>query len=569
MKLFVKCIFILLVIGCQQKQKSSQQADSKRPNIIYIMADDHAAQAISAYGHPISKLAPTPNIDRIAQNGALFKNNFCTNSICGPSRAVVLTGKHSHINGFRMNGERFDGDQQTLPKLLKKEGYNTGIVGKWHLHGFPQGFDHWNILNDQGNYYNPQFIKIQDTVNIDAKHADTTAHWTANLPDTAIVKGYATDLITNYALDYIESNKDKEEPFFLMVHHKAPHRNWMPALRHLNRYDSVEFPLPDTYFTDHSNSTASKAQLQTIYQDMYEGHDLKMTKQKGSPELAWNPWTTDFERMTAEQRQIWDEAYQAKNDAFHDANLKGKALAEWKGQRYLQDYLATIASVDEGVGKILDYLDQHQLTKNTIVVYTSDQGFYLGEKGWFDKRFMYEESLKMPLLMQYPQKIKAGTVVEGLTQNLDFAETFLDFAKAEIPADMQGKSFKPLLTADKNEKDFRDAIYYHYYDYPAFHMVKKMYGVRTHRYKLIHVYDDIDEWELYDLKQDPKELNNLIDDPQYDSIETQLRTKLKALQTQYKVTEKEFEQAPKEKVKKAYKQFEKLRGNTGNQYHHH
>lgn len=559
-------IISLFVFSCDNVKKTEDSNQEKRPNIIFIMADDHAFQAISAYGHALSEFAPTPNIDRIAKNGAIFNNNFCTNSICGPSRAVILTGKHSHINGFRMNGERFDGSQQTLPKLLQEEGYNTGIVGKWHLHGYPQGFDHWNILNDQGNYYNPQFIQPQDTVNINKEKIDTTAHWTANLPDTAVVEGYATDLITDYAIDYIEENKDKDSPFFLMVHHKAPHRNWMPALRHANKYDAVKFPLPETYFTDHSGSIASEDQLQTIFKDMYEGHDLKMTKEKGSPELAWNPWTTDFDRMSEEQRAKWDQAYQPKNDAFHEANLSGKALAEWKGQRYLQDYLATIASVDEGVGRILDYLEENNLSENTIVVYTSDQGFYLGEKGWFDKRYMYEESFRMPLLIQYPEKIQAGTVVDGLTQNLDFAQTFLDFVGAEIPNDMQGKSFKPLLEGKVKSEDFRDAIYYHYYDFPAFHMVKRQYGVRTGRYKLIHFYDDIDTWELYDLKNDPSEINNQIDNPEYDQIEAKLRMKLDSLQKLYKVTDKEFEKTPKEKIDRAYKQFEKLRGNTGTAY---
>jgi len=555
-------IFLTIItLSCNtEKNKDSKQQKTTRPNIIFIMADDHAAQAISTYGHPISELAPTPNIDRIANEGALFKNNFCTNSICGPSRAVILTGKHSHINGFRMNGERFDGNQVTFPKLLQKAGYNTGIVGKWHLHGYPQGFDFWNILNDQGNYYNPQFIKIQDTVYIDKKHIDSTAHWNVKLPDTTVVEGYATDLITDYAIDYIESIKGKKQPFMLMVHHKAPHRNWMPALRHLNKYDSIQFPLPDTYFTSHKGSTASKEQQQTIYKDMYEGHDLKMTKSKGNPDLAHNPWTTDFDRMTTKQRAIWDKAYQPKNDAMHDANLTGIALAEWKGQRYLQEYLATIASIDEGVGKILDYLEANSLSENTLIVYTSDQGFYLGEKGWFDKRFMYEESLKMPLLMKYPAKIKKGTVIKGLTQNLDFAETFLDFAKVDIPEDMQGKSFRSLIEGTVVNDDFRDAIYYHYYDYPAFHMVKKMYGVRTKRYKLIHVYDDIDEWELYDLQEDPKEIENQINNPEYIPIKAELQRKLDSLQVVYKVTNSEFERAPKKRVDKAYKQFKRLRG---------
>lgn len=551
MKTIIYAFISLLVFqSCKEKEKEVVK-EAKRPNIIYIMADDHAKQAISAYGHPISQLAPTPNIDRIANEGALFKNNFCTNSLCGPSRAVVLTGKFSHVNGFRMNGERFDGSQQTFPKLLQKAGYTTGIVGKWHLYGLPQGFDYWKILEDQGHYYNPTFIYQGQN---------------GNKADTLDVTGYATDIITNQAIEFLDDVKDTGKPFMLMVQHKAPHRNWMPALRHLNKYDSIQFPLPDTYFTNHEGSLASKDQLQTIYKDMYEGHDLKMTKKKGSPVLAWNPWPTDFERMTAGQRAAWDKAYQPKNDAFHDANLSGKALAEWKGQRFLHEYLATIASVDEGVGTLLDYLKANGLDKNTIVVYTTDQGFYLGEKGWFDKRYMYEESLSMPLLIKYPGHIKPKTVVEGLTQNLDFAETFLDYAQVAIPNDMQGKSFRPLLEGNIKDEDFRDAIYYHYYDYPAFHMVKKHYGVRTKRYKLMHFYDDIDTWELYDLKEDPKEIHNQIDNPEYDSIEAQLRQKLDTLEALYKVTKKELEKAPKEQEERAYKQFEKLRGHTGTAY---
>tara|TARA_R110002072_G_scaffold175373_2_gene331119 strand:+ start:11075 stop:12739 length:1665 start_codon:yes stop_codon:yes gene_type:complete len=550
-------IYILLITiafqSCKNKKKEVAVESSKRPNIIFIMADDHATQAISVYGHPISQLAPTPNIDRIANEGAIFKNNFCTNSICGPSRAVILTGKHSHINGFKMNGDRFDGSQQTFPKLLKNAGYKTAVIGKWHLHGVPEGFDYWNILQDQGNYYNPNFV---------AKNPATKK------VDTTMIQGYATDIVTEDAIRYLEKIKDDTAPFMMMVQHKAPHRNWMPALRHVNKYDNVKFPVPDTYFTDHEGSMASKEQSQTIYVDMYEGHDLKMTKKKGNPELAHNPWKTDFERMTPEQRADWDKAYQPKNDAFHDANLSGKDLDLWKLQRYLQDYLATIAAVDEGVGKILDYLKANNLEENTIVVYTTDQGFYLGEKGWFDKRFMYEESLGMPMLMKFPGAIKPETEVTALTQNLDFAETFLDFAQVEIPNDMQGKSLKPLLTNTIEDEDFRDAIYYHYYDFPAFHMVKKMYGVRTKRYKLIHVYDDIDEWELYDLETDPSEINNVINDENYDAIEVKLRERLNQLQTEYKVTDEEFKQASKAQIKRSYKSFERLRGKPIKSYEH-
>jgi len=553
--ILLMCLFVFQSCKNEEKKEADISIDSenyKRPNIVYIMADDHAEQAISAYGHPISQIAPTPNIDRIANDGALFKNNFCTNSICGPSRAVVLTGKFSHQNGFKMNGNRFDGKQQTFPKLLQKAGYHTAVIGKWHLHGNPEGFDYWNILTDQGNYYNPDFISLNETT---------------KLSDTTRIKGYATDIITEEGLSYLKNIKDSDQPFMLMLQHKAPHRNWMPALRHVNKFDSIKFPLPDTYFTNHDGSLASEAQLQTIYKDMYEGHDLKMTTKKGSSELAWNPWKSDFERMSPEQRSAWDKAYQAKNDAFHDANLSGKALAEWKGQRYLQEYLATIASVDEGVGRVLDYLEENGLAENTIVIYTTDQGFYLGEKGWFDKRYMYEESLAMPLLVKYPRAIKPSTVIEDLTQNLDFAETFLDYAQAEIPADMQGKSLRPLLENTFNETDdFRDAVYYHYYDYPAFHMVKKHYGIRTKRYKLMHFYDDINTWELYDLEEDPSEIHNQIDNPEYNKIEDELRIQLAELQKQYKVTEEEFKQVPKIDVEKAFKQFERLRGHTGTSY---
>lgn len=548
-------LFFFLLLGIQSCNNKIESVDEnikpKRPNILYIMADDHAKQAISAYGHPISKLAPTPNIDRIAYEGALFQNNFCTNSICGPSRSVILTGKFSHVNGFRMNGDKFDGSQQTFPKLLQEVGYSTGIVGKWHLDGLPQGFDYWKIIEGQGHYYNPTFIYQGQN----GKEADTLD-----------VMGYATDIITNQAIEFLDQVKNDDKPFMLMLHHKAPHRNWMPALRHLNKYDTIQFPLPETYFTNHDESLGSQDQLQTIYKDMYEGHDLKMTKRKGSPVLAWNPWTNDFDRMTPEQRAIWEAAYQLKNDAFHDAHLSGKELAEWKGQRYLHEYLSTIAAVDESVGKMLDYLKEHGMEENTIVIYTTDQGFYLGEKGWFDKRYMYEESLAMPLLIKYPNHIKPKTVVKGLTQNLDFAETFLDYAQTEIPKDMQGKSFRPLLEGKMNDDDFRDAIYYHYYDYPAFHMVKKHYGVRTKGYKLMHFYDDIDTWELYDLEEDPKEIHNQIDNPEYDEIEVSLHQKLDSLQELYKVTKKEFEQAPTESIKRAYKQFEKLRGHSGVYY---
>lgn len=536
---FLLIVFVAMNLSCKQAAPQ-ESVENKRPNILFIMADDHAMQAISAYNHPIGKMAPTPNIDRIAKNGALFTNAYITNSICGPSRAVILTGKHSHINGFRQNGDRFDGSQPTLPKMLQQSGYQTALLGKWHLHGYPEGFDHWKIIVDQGNYYNPDFIENGDTTRI---------------------KGYATDIITGDALDWLKTKRKDTMPFFLMVQHKAPHRNWMPALRHINKYDSVQFPLPDSYFPTFVDQQAAEEQLQTIYKDMYEGHDLKMTVEYGSTELAHNPWKTDFERMDPEQRSEWDAGYLPKNNTFHKAKLTGRALDEWKGQRYLQDYMATIASVDEGVGELLDYLEENGLAENTLVVYTSDQGFYMGENGWFDKRFMYETSFGTPLLMQWPGIIDPEEKIGAMVQNLDFAQTFLEAAQvAELGKGMQGESFLGLLSGSIKEADFRDVIYYHYYDYPAFHMVKKHYGIRTQRYKLMHFYDDIDQWELYDLQTDPKEQTNLIQDEKYAQVLEQMHNKLDSVQKAYGVTDKEFEQAPKAKVDAAYKQFKKLRG---------
>ncbi|MAZ25900.1 MAG: sulfatase [Cytophagaceae bacterium] len=540
MKTLVSVFALLLLLGCKDPVKKEVVQKEKKPNIVFIMSDDHAYQAISAYNHPISKLAPTPNIDRIANNGMRFDRAYVTNSLCGPSRAVILTGKMSHINGFRKNGERFNGDQPTAPKMLKKLGYQTAIVGKWHLYGYPQGFDYWNIIDGQGHYYNPDFIKNGDSIRI---------------------PGYATDIITDDALNWLKTKRNDSAPFYMMIHHKAPHRNFMPPLRHINKYAEVEFPVPDSYFDNHEGQVAAQQQLQTIYKDMYEGHDLKMTKKLGSPELAHNPWTNDFDRMSMQQRRIWDSLYQPRNDAFHKADLHGKDLALWEYQRYIRDYTATVAAVDDGVGRVLDYLEEAGLDENTIVIYTSDQGFYLGEKGFFDKRFMYEESYRTPLLVQYPAKVNAGTSSEALVQNLDYAQTFLDFAGGnEFTSEMQGQSLKPLLTQEVKDEDFREALYYHYYEYPAFHMVKKHYGISTKRYKLIHFYDDIDEWEFYDLEKDPTEEENLIHDKAYAKIIDEMHNKLDSIQDAYGITEKEFEKSPKEKIKREYKNFEKLRG---------
>ncbi|MBN1360289.1 MAG: sulfatase [Sedimentisphaerales bacterium] len=467
----------------------------KRPNIIYIMSDDHASHALSCYGSKINK---TPNLDRIANEGMRFTNAFCTNSICAPCRAVVLTGKYSHINGLTDNVARFDGSQQTFPKLLQQAGYETAMVGKWHLKTDPTGFDYWNILPGQGVYYNPVTIEMGQR----KQHT-----------------GYVTDVITNSCLEWLKA-RTTDKPFCLMFHHKAPHREWEPGPAHLNLYDDVTVPEPETLFDDYSGrGRAAHEQDMTIAKTMNR-KDLKLTPPAN---------------LTSEQKQAWDAAYGPENEAFEQANLQGDELVRWKYQRYIKDYLRCIASVDDNVGRLLDYLDESGLAQNTIVIYTSDQGFYLGDHGWFDKRFMYEESLRMPLLVRCPGRIRPASVNDDIVLNLDFAETFLDYAGVPIPADMQGRSLRPILEGHTPD-DWRTSMYYHYYEYPAVHSVKRHYGIRTQRYKLMHFYHDIDEWELYDLKTDPQELRSVYSDPKYADIVAELKAQLKQLRARYNDT---------------------------------
>lgn len=508
-------LFIFLVIGMYSCSQEEPKVDQK-PNILFIMTDDHAVQAISAYGHQLSQLAPTPNIDRIAASGALFTANYCANSICGPSRATVLTGKHSHKNGFMRNTNKgFDGTQVTLPKILQKNGYQTAIIGKWHLVSRPTGFDHWEILVDQGEYYNPNFISRNDTI---------------------IRDGYVTDIITDLTTDWLDQ-RDPDKPFYLMMHHKAPHRNWVPAERHYNLYDKTEFPIPDNYFDDYEGRYAASQQEMNIYRDMYEGHDLKLSIEKGVDSLRFDPWPHVFlDRMTDQQKQSFWNAYHPKNESFFELDPSDTvAIAKWKFQRYMQDYLAVIKSVDESVGKVLDYLDENSLTENTIVVYTSDQGFYLGEHGWFDKRFMYEESMIMPLMIRFPDHIQEGGSVTRLTQNIDFAPTFLDYCGIEIPTEMQGVSFRPLLE-NVDPDSWRKSLYYHYYEYPGFHSVRAHYGVKDERYKLIYFFED-EIWELFDLENDPSEMNNLYGVRGLEEITQNLTAELRDLQDKYEVPE--------------------------------
>ncbi|MBW8002243.1 MAG: sulfatase [Planctomycetes bacterium] len=457
---------------CVQSPSKSFDNNSERPNIIFIMADDHASHALSCYGSKINK---TPNLDRLANEGMRFDNCFCTNGICAPSRAVILTGKYSHINGHVNNVTTFDGSQQTFPKLMQKGGYQTAMIGKWHLKSTPTGFDYYSVLPGQGEYYNPDFIEMGEK----KKH-----------------KGYVTDIVTDKCMDWIK-NRDRSKPFCLMYQHKAPHANWKPGPDHLNMYDDVEIPEPPTFNDDYaSRSDAARQCDMTIEHCMdyqYPPDDKRMTPPKG---------------------------------------LTGQALKKWKYQRYIKDYLRCIASIDDNTGRFLDFLDEQGLSDNTIVIYTSDQGFFLGDHGWYDKRFMYEHSLRMPLLVRYPKLIKPGSVADAMVLNLDFASTFLDMAGIEIPDDIQGDSLRPILEGRK-PVDWRKSIYYHFYEYPGWHMVKRHYGVRTQRYKLMHFYHDIDAWELYDLKKDPDELRNVYDDPSYAKIVLDLKAELKKLQHQY------------------------------------
>lgn len=481
----------------------------KRPNILFIFSDDHGYQAISAYGGRLKDIAPTPNIDRIAEKGMLFNKCYVTNSICAPSRATILTGKHSHLNGVIDNRVKFDGSQQTFPKLLQKVGYQTAIVGKWHLKTEPTGFDFWQVLPGQGQYYNPDFLTPE------GKKRET---------------GYVTDIIADKTIDWLENKRDKEKPFIFMMQNKAPHRSWWPATRHLHLFDDITIPEPFNLFDDYSGrGTAAHKQDMTIAKTMRLAQDLKVdTKDKNGAQLE-----RAKNRMTDEQRKAWDAAYTPKNEAFLKKHLKGKELVRWKYQRYMKDYLRCIRAVDENVGRVLDYLDKSGLAENTVVIYSSDQGFYLGEHGWFDKRWMYEESYRTPLIAKWPGVITPGTTNNDLVSNLDFAQTFLDMAGASQPLDMQGVSLTPVM-AGKTPQNWRKSLYYHYYEYPAVHSVRRHEGVATKRYKLINFYD-LGEWELYDLDKDPHEMHSEYDNPQYAPVVADLKKELARLRKFYKL----------------------------------
>ena len=472
-------------------------AANGRPNILFIFTDDHALNAISAYGGPLAEVAPTPNLDRLGREGMRFDHCLVTNSICAPSRAVVLTGKYSHLNGQRTNRGSFDGSQQTVPKLLRKAGYQTAIVGKWHLKSTPTGFDHYEVLKGQGQYYNPLLLTNGEAI----KHT-----------------GYTTDIITDRALAWLEG-RDEEQPFFLMCQHKAPHGKWEPALRHLHSFDGVDIPEPPTLFDDYSGRSPAAA-----------GHQMGIADHLGPSRLMFR-YSSKF---TPEQHQVFDAYFGPRNQAAKEAGLEGKQRTRWNYQRYIKNYLRCVKAVDENVGRMLDYLDDHGLADNTLVIYSSDQGFWLGEHGWFDKRWMYEESLHMPLLVRWPSVTRAGTSSAALVSNVDFAETFLDAAGTDIPADMQGRSLVPLLRG-KMPGDWRKSHYYHYYEAGG-HGVPVHFGVTDGRFKLIRFPDEaIDAWEFFDLESDPMELRSRYGDPEFGDRIKAMKTELRRLQDELKV----------------------------------
>ena len=467
-------------------------ADVGRPNIVFIMSDDHAAHAMSCYG---SKINQTPNLDRIAKEGMRLANCFAVNSICTPSRATILTGKYSHKNGVPVFN-KIDGSQPMVQKYLQKAGYYTGVIGKWHLGSDPTGFDQWTILPGQGLYRDPVFLTPEGRKKL---------------------KGYATDLITDMAIDFLK-NRPKDKPFFLCYQHKAPHRAWQPDEKHAHLYDDVAIPEPETFNDDYRTRSAAATEATMRIGDHLTRSDLKVQPPPGLTQKERNEWTSRTDR----EMEVVIKGETNK--------LSGDALKKWKYQKYITDYLRCIASVDDNVGRFLDFLDSSGLTTNTIVIYTSDQGFFLGDHGWFDKRFMYEESLRMPFVIRWPGKIKPGSVTDKMILNVDFAPLFLEAAGLPIPDDMQGRSFLPILRG-QSPADWRTSMYYRYYHYPQHHRVQPHWGVRTERYKLIY-FNKINQWELFDLQKDPRELLNVYAEPSYAETVRDLKTQIDRLRKQ-------------------------------------
>ena len=491
----------------------SLAAAQDRPNIVFIFTDDHCQQALSAYDP--SRMT-TPNMDRIAREGMLFNRCYVTNGICGPSRAVIQTGKYSHINGFMTNGQRFNGDQQTFPKLLQKAGYQTAVVGKWHLSSTPQGYDYYDVLRGQGPYYNPPMITAGEDGN----------------PVSRNHTGYTTDIITEKALDWLENQRSAEKPFMLMYQHKAPHRNWQPGPKYLTWLDDVEIPEPETLWDNYENRASPAAEQTMTISRHLNDNDLKLNQPRN---------------FTPEQLAAWNAAYEPKNAAYlaKRDQMTPKQVVKWKYQRYVKDYMRCVKSVDDGIGEILSYLDSAGLAENTVVIYSSDQGWYLGEHGWYDKRWMYEESLKTPLLVRWPNVVKAGVVNDDIVSNLDFAQTFLDIAGAAQPNDMQGRSLVPIFRG-KTPADWRKTFYYHYYEFPGAHSVARHYGVTDGETKLINYYEK-GEWELFDLGKDPNELKNEYGNPEYAAKVKEMNAELERLRAKFKLPAEDPESSRRKK----------------------
>lgn len=533
MKLFTISGILLLLFSCNATNKPTKE--EVRPNILFIMSDDHTTQAMSCYG---SKFIETPNLDRISDEGMRFDHCYVTNSICAPSRAAILTGKFSHLNGVTDNAKIFDGTQVTYPKLLQKAGYQTAVIGKWHLGSAPTGFDYWSVLPGQGDYYQPQFIEMGDTI-------------TEN--------GYVTDVITDKAIEWL-NEKTPDKPFAMVYQHKAPHRNWIPATRHLGIFEDKNFPVPETLLDDYQGrGSAARQQEMEISNHLWDAWDLKLatrdelekfgenntleiiTDAKQHDVEGANKRSEDFEklyrvysRLSPKEKDKWHSAYAKRVEKYKNNKPEGNDLIRWKYQLYMRDYLACILSLDENIGRIVNYLEETGQLDNTIIVYTSDQGFFLGEHGWFDKRFMYEESYRMPLLIRYPKAIQPGTISDAFVMNVDFAPTFLDYANVPVPDAVQGKSLRPVFENDgKKPEGWRESTYYHYYEFPSWHSVKRHYGIRTERFKLIHFYNDVDEWELYDMQNDPQEMNNVYGHPEYQEVVKSMKEELKNQQELY------------------------------------
>ena len=485
-----------------------------KPNIVFLFSDDHALNAISAYGGRLKDVAATPNIDRLAREGAIFENSFCANSICGPSRANILTGKHSHKNGFlrNHNSSGFDQSQWTFIKELGRHGYQSAVIGKWHLKTDPVGFDYWEILPGQGSYYNPVFLQMDGVKKKEV--------------------GYVTDLTTDKALKWLDG-RDKTKPFVLMCQHKAPHRTFSPALRHLGAFDGVVIPEPGSLFDayEERSGTLAKNEME-VDRHMTWAYDLKLRDDElGGVELPnfRNYGTPEYKRMNDEQRKVWDAHFGPLNKKFIADYKAGKVdhkkMVEWKYQRYMKNYLATVKSVDESVGRVMEYLEKNGLAENTVVIYSSDQGFYLGEHGWFDKRWMFEESFKMPFLIKWPGVIEAGSRPEALIQNIDYAPTFLEMAGVKVPDEVQGKSIVPILK--DASKAVRETVYYSYYELGE-HRVPQHFGVRTKRYKLFYL-PASDEWQMFDLEKDPGEMRSVYGDVEYKEVQEDMMKRYDAI----------------------------------------